>query len=127
MSYQFERIEGQPILISTLQGQVNAVELRDWWQAVSEHTAAIGRGYHIIDVRQFGLDLNGMVGLSREIWVQEAVRRYPNFPLSPIVVGQAPLARMAASVRSQPDFSHLVVPIFASREEALSYIRGQTQ
>jgi hypothetical protein len=127
MPYQFELLKDESILITTFSGQLNAAELREWWQAVDEQSAALGRGYHIIDIRSLGLDLNGMFGLGREQWVQEAVRRFPNFPLAPVVVAHESLSRIAASAMRQPDYNHLLVPIFANHDEALAYIRGQKQ
>lgn len=125
MPHQFERVDGQPILISTFSGVLKAEELRDWWTAVQEHSAAIGRGYHIIDARDIRFDLNSLMIVSRESWAQEAIRGFADMPLTPIVISTDEMAQMANSLRRMPQYSRLTVPIFATRDEAMAYIQNE--
>jgi hypothetical protein len=125
MPHQLERINGQPILISTFNGVLKAEELRGWWAAVTDHSAAIGRGYHIVDVRDISLDLNSLMAVSRESWVQDAIVNFADLPLVPVVIGTDEMARIATSLGRTPQFSRLAVPIFRSRDEALAYIQNE--
>jgi hypothetical protein len=125
MPHQLERIEGQPVLISTFNGVLKAEELRGWWTAVTEHSAAIGRGYHIVDVRDVSLDLNSLMTVSRERWAQEAIVHFDELPLTPVLIGTDEMARIAANLGRTPQYSRLTVPIFRSRDEALAYVQNQ--
>lgn len=123
MPHQLERLDGKPILISTFNGVLKAEELRVWWAAVNDHSAAIGRGYHIVDVRDISLDLNSLMAVSRERWVQDAIIHFDDLPLTPVLIGTDEMARIANNLGRTPQYSRLTVPIFRSREEALAYIQ----
>jgi hypothetical protein len=118
-----ERIAGEPIIVVTIQGHLDAPIMQQIYGQVADLAAQIeGPVYRITDLRQMDLTLADMVEV-----IKEAGRGVPGSATDPrivnIFVGRSHMTRFAADMLRLRRFGSVYSVLMNTLEDALAYVR----
>ena len=118
-----ERIPGEPIIIITIQGHLDAHIMRNTYQQVADIARTIeGPVYRITDLRNVDVTLADLVEV-----VKEASKSIPGSASDPriinIFVGKNHMSRFAADMLRLRRFGGVYSVLMSTLEDALAYVR----
>ncbi len=123
MPTSVERVPGEPIIIITIQGHLDAHIMRD----VYDRVARLGGNveppvYRITDVREMDVTLADMVEI-----IKDASRGFPGSPTDPrivnVFVGKSHMSRFAADMHKLRRFGGVSTVLMNTMDDALAYVR----
>jgi hypothetical protein len=120
---QVERVPGEPIIIITIQGHLDAHVMQDVYQQVAELARTIeGPVYRITDLRLTEVTLADMVEI-----IKDAGRGIPGSASDPrivnVFVGKNHMSRFAADMLRLRRFGGVYSVLMNTLEDALAYVR----
>ena len=123
MNTRVERIPGEPIIIITIQGHLDAPIMQQIYGAVADHAEQIeGPVYRITDLRRMDVTLADMVEI-----IKEAGRGVPGSATDPrivnIFVGKSHMTRFAADMLRLRRFGSVYSVLMNTLDDALAYVR----
>lgn len=123
MTTSVERIPGEPIILITLQGRLDAHVMQNLYKQVAELAHHIeGPVYRITDLRQMEVTLADMVEI-----IKEASRGFPGSATDPrvvnVFVGNSHMSRFAADMLRLRRFGGICCVLMNTLEDALAYVR----
>lgn len=123
MSVTVTRIPNEPILVATIEGDVDLSTIQDLFAQSRELMKDMqGHVYRITDTRKAGVTFSELRDIVREAATRtEGSSTDPN--VTPVFVGNQQMLRMTSGLMRQQQFGGIQIPIFGSIEEALEHIR----
>lgn len=126
MTTRVERIPGEPIILITIQGHLDAHIVQNTYKQVAELARHIeGPVYRITDLRQMEVTLTDMVEI-----IKEASRGLPGSATDPCIlnvfVGKSHMSRFAADMLRLRRFGGVCCVLMTTLDDALAYVRVKT-
>lgn len=123
MTTRVERMPGEPIIVVTINGHLDAPIMQRIYEQVTSHAQAIeGAVFRITDVRQMDVTLADMVEI-----IKEAGRGKPGSASDPrivnVFVGKSHMSRFAADMLRLRRFGGISTVLMNTLEDALAYVR----
>jgi hypothetical protein len=127
MSYSFELLPDEPILIATM---YDSFSIKHDAEAHLSELASILDGLdqrvcYISDIRALKINVfqDFLAAVSKAFRGNEAVIKHPNITTT-IIVSTAELIKLSAKGLNTEVFGHLSLPVFDTLDEALAYARS---
>lgn len=125
MPVAIERIEGQPIIVSTFTGHIHAEDLADYFGKLKPILDAIeGHIYlvsYIPSIEYTADDLLGLLHYAKPQYA--AVDENPAQTL--LFVATSALVHVYKEALAKPEFGGVTIPMFTTLEEAFTHIEGR--
>ena len=130
MAITVSRIPNEPIIVATLDGDINAEQFKEMFIRSAEITKEIGGHVcRITDARNVGVSFGELFGI-----IAAASKGVPGSTTDPnvtaILLGNNQMVKLAAQAFRQKQFGGLQIPLFQRMEDALEYVylelAGQT-
>ena len=123
MTTQVERVPGEPIIIITIQGHLDAHVMRNVYQQAAELARTIeGPVYRITDLRLMEVTLADLVEIFKD-----ASRGIPSSASDPrvvnVFVGKSHMSRFAADMLRLRRFGSAYSVLMNTLEDALAFVR----
>jgi hypothetical protein len=120
---QVERVPGEPIIIITIQGHLDAHVMRDVYEQVANLARTIeGPVYRITDLRLMEVTLADMAEI-----IKDAGKGVPGSASDPrivnVFVGKSHMSRFAADMLRLRRFGSVYSVLMNTLEDALAYVR----
>ena len=126
MTTLVERVPGEPIILITVQGHLDAHIMQNVYRQVADLTRTIdGPVYRIIDLRQMEVTLADMVEV-----IKEAGKGTPGSASDPrnvnLFVGNSHMSRFAADMLRLRRFGGLCCMLMNTMDDAMAYVRQKS-
>jgi len=123
VSTSVERVPGEPIIIITIKGHLDAHIMRDVYDRVAELARDVEAPvYRITDVREMDVTIADMVEI-----IKESSKGFPGSPTDPrivnVFVGKSHMSRFAADMLRLRRFGGVSTVLMNTMEDALAYVR----
>lgn len=126
MPVSVEKLAGEPIIVVTIKGHLDAEMMRAIYAEVAELSQGIAPPvYHITDVREMDVTLADMVEILKEA-SRGVAGSATDSRVANVFVGRSPMSRFAADMLRLRRFGGVSTVLLSTLDDALAYVRLKT-